>query len=67
MSQNKNITIKQYNGSDYDVLYPATIVSQVSGAISNDEKGAVNGVASLGADGKVPSGQLPSMITYKEV
>ena len=28
-----NITMKQYNGSSYDTLYPATIVSQVSGAI----------------------------------
>ena len=31
------------------------------GAISVNEKGAANGVASLGADGKVPSAQLPEM------
>ena len=30
MATNKNITIKQYNGSDYDVLYPATQASQTS-------------------------------------
>lgn len=29
---NKNITMKQYNGTDYDVLYPATTVEQVTGA-----------------------------------
>lgn len=29
MSQNFNITMKQYNGTDYDVLYPATIDEQV--------------------------------------
>ena len=31
------------------------------GAIPVNEKGAANGVASLGADGKVPSAQLPEM------
>ena len=31
------------------------------GAIPVNEKGAANGVASLGADGKVPSAQLPKM------
>ena len=30
MATNKNITIKQYNGNDYDVLYPATKASQTS-------------------------------------
>lgn len=29
MSQNFNITMKQYNGTDYDVLYPATVDGQV--------------------------------------
>lgn len=31
------------------------------GAIPSSEKGAASGVATLGADGKVPSGQLPSL------
>ena len=31
------------------------------GAIPTSQKGAANGVASLGADGKVPSAQLPEM------
>ena len=33
----------------------------MAGAIPVNEKGAANGVASLGADGKVPGGQLPEM------
>lgn len=34
----------------------------LDGKIASTEKGAVNGVASLGADGKVPVGQLPESI-----
>jgi len=34
----------------------------LSGKISNSEKGAVNGVATLDATGKVPSTQLPSYV-----
>ena len=33
------------------------------GAIPVNEKGAANGVASLGSDGKVPSAQLPEMVS----
>lgn len=32
------------------------------GGIPSTEKGAINGVATLGADGKVPSSQLPSYV-----
>ncbi len=32
MATNKNIIMKQYNGLDYDTLYPKTILSQVEGA-----------------------------------
>ena len=39
---------------------PTYAASEV-GAIPTTEKGAANGVATLGADGKVPSAQLPSM------
>lgn len=35
MAENKNITMKQYNGTDYDVLYPKTKVSQVDGAVAS--------------------------------
>ena len=31
MAVNKNITMKQYNGTDYDTLYPATTIKQVQG------------------------------------
>lgn len=39
---------------------PTYAASEV-GAIPTTEKGAANGVATLGTDGKVPTGQLPSM------
>ena len=39
---------------------PTYAASEV-GAIPTTEKGAANGVATLGADGKVPPGQLPAM------
>lgn len=52
-------TQEVFNGSDYDTLYPETIVEQVQGALPTSQKGAANGVASLGADGKVPISQLP--------
>lgn len=47
MATNKNITMKQYNGTDYDTLYPKTKVSQVDGAVASvnnvtpDNTGAV--------------------------
>ena len=31
MASNYNITMKQYNGTDYDVLYPKTVIEQVDG------------------------------------
>ena len=37
------------------------------GAIPNTEKGAANGVAQLGADGKVPAAQLPTAIKAVKV
>ena len=33
MATNKNITMKQFNGTDYDTLYPKTIASQVDGLL----------------------------------
>ena len=35
------------------------------GAIPTTEKGAANGVATLGTDGKVPTGQLPEISSVK--
>lgn len=37
MATNKNITMRQYNGVDYDTLYPKTIASQIDDVYSKDE------------------------------
>ena len=37
MATNKNITMKQFNGADYDTLYPKTKVEQVEGAYSQQQ------------------------------
>ena len=44
MAIEKNITMRQYNGTDYDTLYPQTIASQISGEIpiSKGGTGATN-------------------------
>ena len=44
-------------------LWGAAMPVEVTGFIPTSEKGAVNGVAELGADGKVPASQLPTVIT----
>ena len=33
MATTKNITMKQFNGTDYDTLYPKTIGAQIAGAV----------------------------------
>ena len=43
---------------------PTYAASEV-GAIPTTEKGAASGVATLGADGKVPTGQLPEISSVK--
>ena len=43
---------------------PTYAASEV-GAIPTTEKGAANGVATLGTDGKVPTGQLPEISAVK--
>ena len=37
MATTKNITMKQYNGTDYDTLYPKTKVEQVEGAYAQQQ------------------------------
>ena len=37
MATTKNITMKQFNGTDYDTLYPKTIASQVEGAYTQQQ------------------------------
>ena len=55
MATNKNIRMKQYNGTDYDTLYPEVTSANIT------DKGAANGVPSLDSNGKVPSSQLPQV------
>ena len=37
LATNKNITMRQFNGVDYDTLYPKTIASQVDGVYNKTE------------------------------
>ena len=37
MATEKNITMKQFNGTDYDILYPKTIASQIPDVYSKSE------------------------------
>ena len=64
-----DITIKRKNGATYDVLYPTTIISQVTGLqtaldakIPLTQKGVANGVATLDASGLIPASQLSAYI-----
>ena len=47
-------------------LWGAAMPVEVTGFIPTSEKGAVNGVAELDSAGKVPSAQLPTVITAAE-
>lgn len=58
-----------YNGLDYtdegkalDARQGKALSQAVGGKIDSTEKGAANGIAELGSDGKVPSSQLPSYV-----
>ena len=37
MATTKNITMKQFNGTDYDTLYPKTVAAQIDDVYSKDE------------------------------
>ena len=52
MATNKNITMKQFNGTDYDTLYPKTIASQVDGVYNKTEilTAATAAMYGLGSD-----------------
>ena len=52
MSTNKNITMKQFNGTDYDTLYPKTKVEQVEGAYTQQQilADSTKGLFGLGSD-----------------
>ena len=52
MATNKNITMKQFNGTDYDTLYPKTKVEQVEGAYAQQQilSNTTAALYGLGAD-----------------
>lgn len=58
-----NKTLKYYNssGSTGNIVTAATIVAD-GGGLTSSNVGQANGIASLDANGKVPSSQLPSYV-----
>lgn len=52
MATNKNITMKQFNGADYDTLYPKTIASQIDDVYSKSEtlSNSTQSIMGLGND-----------------
>lgn len=52
MASEKNITMRQYNGVDYDTLYPKTKVEQVEGAYTQQQilSDSTKGLYGLGND-----------------
>lgn len=52
MATTKNITMKQFNGTDYDTLYPKTKVEQVEGAYTQQQilSDSTKGLYGLGSD-----------------
>lgn len=77
MASNIDVTLKRYNGTDYDVILPVTHLGQlytddtlattlndylVANYINTDKLGAANGVATLDANQKLTLSQLPTGI-----
>ena len=64
MATNKNITMRQFNGTDYDTLYPKTKVEQVEGAYTQQQilSDSTKGLYGLGADA-VPNDVLALLKT----
>ena len=62
MASEKNITMRQYNGADYDTLYPKTKVEQVEGAYSQQQilADSTKGLYGLGSDA-VPNDAFVSL------
>lgn len=70
MAASYKFTLKRNNGTDYDTLYPATVVAQVSGLqtaldgkVDESREGVANGIATLDSNSKIPFSQLPSSVT----
>ena len=55
MATNKNITMKQFNGTDYDTLYPKTIGAQITGAVPI-ASGGTNGTSAASGINNLISG-----------
>ena len=64
MATNKNITMKQFNGVDYDTLYPKTKVEQVEGAYTQQQilSDSTKGLYGFGSDA-VPDDVLAMLKT----
>lgn len=52
MASVKKITMREYNGTDYDTLYPKTVAEQVDGVYSKDEvlSNSTKSLFGLGSD-----------------
>ena len=50
MATTKNITMKQFNGTDYDTLYPKTVGTQITGAVPIASGGTNGTTASSGVN-----------------
>lgn len=77
MATNKNITMKQFNGVDYDTLYPKTIASQIDDVYSKSETsnlflpkagGSMGGILDMNGNKitNLPSPSTPSEPATKE-
>lgn len=77
MASNIDVTLKRYNGTDYDIILPVTHLGQLytddtlatslssyldTTFINLNQKGAANGVATLDANQKITASQLPAYI-----
>ena len=62
MASEKNITMRQFNGVDYDTLYPKTKVEQVEGAYTQQQilSDSTKGLYGLGSDA-VPDDAFASL------
>ena len=61
MATDKNITMKQFNGTDYDTLYPKTIASQIPDVYS---KSYIDSILKNSA--KIQTGSYVGTGTYGE-
>lgn len=66
MASNKNITMRQYNGVDYDTLYPKTIVSQVVGAVGSSGLVYQDSSKTLTQDGENVTNKVASLMSDYE-